>query len=499
MSPTPTTPKPGGAAVDLTRHEITVLMVDDQRIICEAVRRMLLPEDDMRFHSCNDPRQAVAQATEIRPTVILQDLVMPEIDGLDLVAAYRAEEPIQEVPLIVLSTKEDPAIKAEAFARGANDYMVKFPDRLEMVARLRYHSQAYIHRLERNEAYARMLESQHKLARRNRFIRETFGRYLSDDVVESLLETPEGLALGGEKREVTLIMSDLRGFTAVAEQLAPERVVSMLNYYLGRMTEVVLEYGGTIDEFIGDAILVIFGAPVRRTDHADRAVACAVAMQRAMREVNDWNLAHDLPRMEMGIGVNSGEVVVGNIGSQKRAKYGVVGSQVNLTGRIESYTVGGQILISDMTRSRVQAPLEIQSEMEVEPKGVSEPLTLFEVRGIGPPFDLVFEGEPMDELVALAEPIPVVFGVLEGKHATSHRVEGTLVRLSPRRAELVSAEPLDPLSNLRLQLAGDAELATDFYGKVLAEPAEHPGADVIRFTSMPPDVEARLAEVGKLG
>ena len=148
----------------LTQHEIKVLLVDDQAMIGEAVRRMLAPEADIRFHYCNDPADALKMARELAPTVILQDLVMPEIDGLTLVKFYRAEPSLRDTPLIVLSTKEEPTTKAEAFALGANDYLVKLPDRIELVARIRYHSQGYINLLERNEAYQALLASQKALA-----------------------------------------------------------------------------------------------------------------------------------------------------------------------------------------------------------------------------------------------------------------------------------------------------------------------------------------------
>ena len=169
----------------------------------------------------------------------------------------------------------------------------------------------------------------------------------------SLLASPEKLQLGGEKRQVTILMSDLRGFTSVAERLAPEQVVTIINRYLGTMVDVILQYQGTINEFIGDAILVLFGAPICLEDHAQRAVACAMAMQLAMASVNAQNRDEGLPEVEMGIGMHTGEVVVGNIGSHKRTKYGVVGSPVNLTSRIESYTIGGQVLISETTRQNV--------------------------------------------------------------------------------------------------------------------------------------------------
>jgi phosphoserine phosphatase RsbU/P len=137
----------------LVKHRIVVLLIDDQRIIGEAVRRMLKDEMDIDFHFCNDPGLALSEAERLRPTLILQDLVMPDINGLDLVVHFRSNTATHNVPLIVLSSKEEPAVKAEAFARGANDYLVKLPDRIELIARMRYHSNAYIAQLQRDEAY----------------------------------------------------------------------------------------------------------------------------------------------------------------------------------------------------------------------------------------------------------------------------------------------------------------------------------------------------------
>ena len=146
------------------QHTVTVLLVDDQPIVGETVRRMLAPEKDIVFHYCQDPTAAIKVAAEVGPTVILQDLVMPEIDGLTLVKFFRAHSKLRDVPLIVLSSKEEASTKAEAFAVGANDYLVKLPDRIELIARIRYHSRGYINLLERNEAYEELFKSQQVLA-----------------------------------------------------------------------------------------------------------------------------------------------------------------------------------------------------------------------------------------------------------------------------------------------------------------------------------------------
>lgn len=153
------------APAGLARHNVTVLLVDDQPIIGEAVRRMLAGESDIAFHYCRDANKAIESAETIEPTVILQDLVMPDIEGLDLVSLFRERDGLRDIPMIVLSTKEEAATKAEAFARGANDYLVKLPDKLELLARIRYHSRGYINKLERDEAYKALLESRELLAR----------------------------------------------------------------------------------------------------------------------------------------------------------------------------------------------------------------------------------------------------------------------------------------------------------------------------------------------
>jgi class 3 adenylate cyclase len=327
------------------------------------------------------------------------------------------------------------------------------------------------------ERTAELKTANEQLDLHNRFIRDTFGRYVSDEVVTRLLESPTGLELGGEKRQVTVLMSDLRGFTPLAERLAPEQVVGIINRYLGAMVDVILRYGGTINEFIGDAILVLFGAPVRRQDDARQAVACAVAMQLAMEAVNDENRQVGLPEVEMGIGVHTGEVVVGNIGSHKRMKYGVVGRHVNLTSRIESYTVGGQILISESTQHAVGPILRVAGHMQVEPKGVEQPLTLYDVRGIGGSYD--------------------VFLPVEGKHSGDSMHTGRLVRLSVKGGEMLAEMPIAPWRNLKIQLIDrdGRVIPSDLYAKVMDGPPQGLSGCYVRFTSVPPGVAAFLRQV----
>lgn len=305
---------------------------------------------------------------------------------------------------------------------------------------------------------------------RNRFIQETFGRYLSDEIVSNLLEHEGGLKLGGEARKTTIMMTDLRGFTAMSETLPPEKVVAVINNYLGVMTEVVMRYDGTIDEFIGDAILVIFGAPVIRPDDAERAVACALAMQLAMEEVNAMNVAQGLPAVEMGIGLNTGEVVVGNIGSQKRAKYGVVGSNVNLASRIESYTIGGQILIPESTLNEIRDIVEVRGELKVQPKGVREPMTIYAVGALGGRHNLRLPTKeiPMERL---SEPAAVRYAVLAAGDAVQVTFDGELIALSEVGAEFRTEQAVAQLSNVVFQAVNvdGTWVDLELYAKVIGE------------------------------
>ncbi len=341
--------------------------------------------------------------------------------------------------------------------------------------------------------HTRLQEAHGQLELRNRFIENAFGRYVSDEVVSSLLESREGLQLGGEKRRTTILMSDLRGFTSMAEKLSPEQVLTIVNRYLGVMVDVILPYQGTINEFIGDAILVLFGAPVTRDDDAQRAVACAIAMQQAMATVNAQNREEGLPAVEMGIGIHTGEVVVGNLGSQRRMKYGIVGSAANMTSRVESYTVGGQILISEATWTEAAEVLHVARRFQVEAKGLEQPLVLFDVRGVGGEHNL-FLPEQSEALAPLVNAVHVRYSVLEGKHLSDAEFAGRLVKASATTGEVLTDHPPLLMSNLRMQLldANGSPLLGHVYGKVLEQLADRPGV-VVRFSSaLPEDVLSTL-------
>jgi adenylate cyclase len=286
-------------------------------------------------------------------------------------------------------------------------------------------------------------------------------------------------------------MTDLRGFTALAERLQPEQVVQMLNAYFEIMVELVLKHHGTINEIIGDALLVIFGAPQEMPDRVPRAIACAIEMQNAMAEVNARNRLQGLPQLEMGIALNDTEVVVGNVGSAKRSKYAVVGSGVNMTSRIESYTVGGQILVSESVRRAAGEALRIDAQREVLPKGAETAMTIYEVGAIAGSYSVALSGKAA-AMTPLAREIPLRHRVLEGKHVSDGGFDASALALSRHGAHLRFGGPMELMANVRLNLSDVDETlsAKDFYGKITRRVDAQEDVYLVTFTSVPSEIDA---------
>ena len=236
-------------------YRVMVLLVDDQAMVGEAVRRALLNQPNMDFHYCSDPAEALAVAEQVGATVILQDLVMPTIDGLTLVRRYRANPATADIPIVVLSTKEDPAAKGDAFAAGANDYLVKLPSQVELIARIRYHSRAYLSQLERDEAYRALRESQRQLMEKNIELqrmthsdgltgvcnRRRFDEYIQEEWSRAMRD----------QSALSVLMIDIDDFKQYNDTYghlggddALKKVASTLQLNANRSTDLVARYGG---------------------------------------------------------------------------------------------------------------------------------------------------------------------------------------------------------------------------------------------------------------
>jgi len=335
----------------------------------------------------------------------------------------------------------------------------------------------------------RFREQAGQIERSAEILRRMFGRYLSTELMQTLLENPDAFEGGGERRKVTILMSDLRGFTVLAERIPPEQVLDTVNEYFRAMIDVCLAHGGSVNEILGDALFVIFGAPLPMEDHAAAAVACAIEMQNAMRQVNDRNRRASHPELEMGIGLNTAVVVVGNIGSERRAKFGVIGSGVNTTGRIESYSTGGQVLASQSVVDEVGDALRIDARREVLPKGASSPIVIHEIGGIGGRYNVALTSADQ----ALRRPpceLQVEWTMLAGKHVTIGVHRSPVLGLSGTGIELAGGDSLAPFDDVRLKLAqGSTQIrGMELYGKVVAVSTERQQNAHIRFTAVPPEI-----------
>lgn len=284
---------PNRSHTDMTSGETAamVLLVDDQAMIGEAVRRALVTVPGIDFHFCADPLQAVAVALQVKPTVILQDLVMPGVDGLSLLAEYRAVPALRDVPIIVLSTKEEPAIKSAAFAAGANDYLVKLPDAIELVARIRYHSRSFIALQQRDEAYRALRESQQQLLETNLVLQ----RLMNSDGLTGLsnrrhfdeymdMEWRRALR---EQSELSLLMIDVDHFKSfndsfghVAGDDALRRVADAIRAACSRSTDLAARYGG--EEFA----MVLPGTS---------AGGARLLAEKVRRSIEALAIPHDMP------------------------------------------------------------------------------------------------------------------------------------------------------------------------------------------------------------
>ncbi len=352
----------------------TILIVDDQQESRDLLRRHLQNDQHTVLEAAHGEEMfQVLQSNEV--DLIVLDLILPEMNGDILLQRVKMDQQLRAIPVIVVSGLKDTEQVIRCIEIGAEDYLFKPFNTILLRARINAG-------IERKRWHDREQQYRQELERNQQFIRSVFGRYLSKEIVETLLENPDGLDLGGTQRKVTVLMADICGFTTIAEQLPPDRVVKLLNIYLGHMTDIIMQHQGTVDEFIGDAILAIFGAPISREDDSDRAVQCALAMQQAMTDINALNRQHNLPEIQMGISINTGPVIAGNIGSEKRAKYGIVGHTVNQTARIEDKCNAGSILISDSTVQDSSLKLAVSTEITIKAKGILEAIKAYELKGI---------------------------------------------------------------------------------------------------------------------
>lgn len=351
-----------------------ILAVDDDALNRGVIERIVTRKGH-KVTLANDGKDALHKIRRDTFDLVLLDVMMPGIDGVDVLREIRNHYSMTDLPVIMVSALSDSEKVVELLDLGANDYVTKPIDAKVLQARMET-------QLSVVSANKKVFALSEDAKRRNKLLLNLFGRYVTEDVVRNLVSSPQGSKIGSELEEVTLLFADIRGFSSVTEHLSPEQVLTVLNNYYDVMIDVVNKFKGTIDKLMGDEMLVTFGVPKKRNGDAERALACALSMQLAMREVNERNQAQSLPELQLGIGVNTGKVMVGNVGSDKHASFSVVGKEVNLTAAIEARAKGGEILISKATFMGSGFQVWTDSKRELQSKGFSHSVMVYRLTGM---------------------------------------------------------------------------------------------------------------------
>lgn len=321
-------------STDIPDFPLRILLVDDEPSTLQLVRKVL-QADGHEIHEAVDGLQAVEVFEAVKPDLVLLDIVIPQIDGLDVLREIRKQDKIIGVIMVSALSSEQLAVKS--MLAGADDYVRK-PFKLRNI-------RLNIRRvMDKVRLRQRNLELQQEVNAANAKLQKLFETYMDPKLAEQLMESPTLPELGGERQLVTIMFMDFCNFTPMSHKLPPDQVVRILNAYFAQVASAVHEYGGYLDKIMGDGFMALFTAE-RHTDHASRAVLGAVEMQRRVAE---WNTKQECP-LEMRIGLNTGEAVVGNIGTKEFMNYTAIGDAVNLAKRLEEAGHGGDIQLSEST------------------------------------------------------------------------------------------------------------------------------------------------------
>ena len=341
-----------------------VAVVDDSPISLELIRAKLA-DHGYEVTTFSDPFSALEQIPKLDAGIVLSDLQMPGMDGPEL--CQRLKTVANGIPVIILTANDNEAERVSGLRAGVDDYVSKSASFEELAARM--------------ETVLRRTGETEK-------VRRLFARYTSDAVVEEVLKHPGDVSLAGDRREVTILFADLRNFTGLSDALPPEAVVAVLNEVLGRLADAVLTCGGTLDKFLGDGLMAVFGAPVRRDDDAVRSVQAASMMMKAVARVNEdsseayrqGKRKEPPPILRLGIGINTGPVVAGNIGSAVRTEYTVIGDSVNVAARLCALAEPGEVLVGQRTQELVNSPANFEELAPVMLKGKPRPVPVWRLR-----------------------------------------------------------------------------------------------------------------------
>ena len=310
------------------------------------------------------------------PALILLDIDMPEMDGIEAIKVLKSKPETKHIPVIFLTAKSELEDELEGFSHGGVDYITKPFQPALLLKRIEVHLLVALQR--------KMLEKQaEELRYFNNHLRNALSAYLSGDVVEAIIADPKRLQLGGIKKRMTALFTDLENFSGISEKMNPENVIQLLNHYLSTMSDVILNEKGTIDKFEGDAIITFFGAPLELPDHALRACTSAVLMKRLEGEMNKKLIEEGITQSPLftRIGINTGEMVAGNMGTDRKMNYTVIGNAVNVASRLEGVNkqYGTWILVTKETLEDCGNAVFSRRLDRVRVAGMEDPLRIYEI------------------------------------------------------------------------------------------------------------------------
>jgi class 3 adenylate cyclase len=368
-----------------------ILAVDDVLDNLEIVR-LRLETQGYRVATAADAVEALQRMRELEPDLVLLDVMMPRLDGVGVVRTMRADPALCATPVILVTAKADTRDVVEGLDAGGDDYLTKPFEHAALLARVRsILRQKRLH--DQVDEQARALEKWNQtlteqvaaqvgeIARMSRL-----RRFLPPQVVDVVLSTGKDDVLASHRREATLVFCDLRGFTGFAETTEPEEVMAILREYHTCLGQIVFQYGGTLERFAGDGLLILFNDPIEYADHTARAVKMALEMREQMAALTErWQrLGHNLG---FGIGISRGFVTLGAVGFEGRQEYTAIGAAANLASRLCDEAKSGQILISQRVAGCLEQELQVGDLGTLALKGFSRPVPVYEVfawRGVGP-------------------------------------------------------------------------------------------------------------------
>ena len=343
----------------------TVVLVADDNPGNLRLLRAFLEVEGYRVVEASDGDEALLMVAQEEPDVVILDVMMPGRDGFEVCQKLKRWDQTQNIPVLLVTALQDPGAKLKGSEVGADEFLAKPVDETELLTRVKS--------LLRTKFY------REDLLQKNALLERILNRYLSAEVINQILAAPDTLHLGGERKWVTVLFADLRGFTNFAEAAPPEQVMEILNVCFDRMAKVIFEHRGTLDKYIGDCLMAFFGAPVATPQDTRNAIAAAVEMRQAF---TDLMAKWEDPRVRslgLGIGINSGDAIVGNVGSERVMDYTVIGDVVNIASRLEQLARPDQIILGEATYRQVEADVVARKFSDVQLKGRTAPITAYEL------------------------------------------------------------------------------------------------------------------------